>query len=66
VNSGNDKNFLHIDVSALSEMACIDADKSEKAVPPAPEQEYAFLLPGGSQIEHLTSELNGSGQLLTA
>jgi hypothetical protein len=44
-------------VSALSERVCIDAKKSEKAAPPAPEQEYGFLLPGGSRKRQSLSSL---------
>jgi hypothetical protein len=44
-------------VSALSEIVCIDAEKSEKAAPPAPEQEYGFLLPGGSRKRQSLSSL---------
>jgi hypothetical protein len=44
-------------VSALSETFCIDAEKSEKAAPPAPEQEYAFLLPSGSRKRQSLSSL---------
>jgi hypothetical protein len=57
MNSSNHKNFLNIDVSALPEIVCIDAEKSEKAAPPAPEQEYAFLLPGGSRKRQSLSSL---------